>query len=197
MTMDSRGRFGAEYYRRFYGRGGVHDKRRIAHLAAGVLGMCSWWGVRPKSVLDIGAGPGIWRDWFRENHPGIRVTSTDVSEYACEKYGHLRRDIANWTPPRPFDLVICHGVLQYLAGADAERAIEHIAQATRHVLYLEVPTTGDFATVVDSSATDMDVHSRSGDWYRQRLSRSFDQAGAGMWIRHGSVILYELEGSAT
>lgn len=187
--------FDASYYRRFYGRGGVHDRRRIAHLASGVVGMCSWWGVRPRTVLDIGAGPGLWRDWFRDTYPSIRVTSTDVSEYACTKFGHLQRDIATWQPPRPFDLVICHGVLQYIDDAGAERAIGHIADATRHVLYLEVPTSKDFATVVDSSATDMDVYRRSGDWYRSRLSRWFTPAGAGMWIRHGSVILYELEGA--
>lgn len=157
--------------------------------------MCSWWGVRPRSVLDIGAGPGLWRDWFRENHPSIRVTSTDVSEYACRTYGHQLRDIATWRPDRSFDLVICHGVLQYIDDVGAERAIEHIADATRHVLYLEVPTSRDFATVVDSSATDMLVHQRSGDWYRQRLGRSFSRAGSGLWIRHGSVILYELEGA--
>lgn len=191
--MGTRDHFDAGYYRRFYGRGGVHDKRKIAHLASGVLGMCSWWGVRPRSVLDIGAGPGLWRDWFRDNHPSIRVVSTDVSEYACAKFGHERRDIATWQPPRPFDLVICHGVLQYLDDDDAERAISHLAHATRHVLYLEVPTTWDFQSVVDSSATDMHVHRRTGDWYRQRLSPWFDQAGAGLWTRRGSVILYELE----
>lgn len=192
--MDQRERFDAGYYRQFYGKGGVHDRRRIAHLASGVLGMCSWWGVRPKSVLDIGAGPGLWRDWFRDNHPSIRLVSTDVSEYACRTFGHVQRDIATWRPPRPFDLVICHGVLQYLEDAAAEQAIVHITDATRHVLYLEVPTTRDFATIVDPSATDMHVHRRSGDWYRQQLSRSFDRAGAGLWVRRGSVLLYELEG---
>lgn len=190
-------RFGAEYYQRFYGRGGVHDRRRIAHLASGVLGLCSWWGVRPRSVLDIGAGPGLWRNWFRDNHPSIRVTSTDVSDYACRTYGHLQRDIATWQPPRPFDLVVCHGVLQYLDDDQARAAIDNIAHGTRHVLYLEVPTSHDFATIVDSSATDMDVHRRSGAWYREHLSRFFVQAGAGLWVRHGSVILYELEGAPT
>lgn len=193
--MSARERFDAGYYQRFYGRKGVHDRRRIANLATGVVGLCAWWGIKPRSVLDIGAGPGLWRDWFRDNHPSIKMVSTDVSDYACKKYGHERRDIATWCPPRSFDLVICHGVLQYLDDPACERAIDHIQSATRHVLYLEVPTSHDFATVVDSSATDMHVHRRPGDWYRKRLSAGFSQAGAGLWIRHGSVILYELEGS--
>ena len=32
------------------------------------------------------------------------------------------------------------------------------------------------------------------EWYRQRLSRGFTQAGAGLWVRKGStVVLHELE----
>ena len=187
-------RFDASYYKRFYGRGGVHDRRRIAQLASSVHNMCAWWGVAPRSVLDIGAGPGLWRDWYGENHPKVRHTSTDISDYACSKYGHQKRDIATWTPRRAFDLVICHGVLQYPDDSDVRSAVANIAAATRHVLYLEVPTTSDYAHVVDVDATDMDVHHRSGDWYRDLLEPHFVQAGAGMWARRGGgVVLYELE----
>ena len=188
--------FGAEYYRRFYGRNGVHDRRKIAQLASAVHGMCAWWGVTPRSVLDVGAGTGLWRDWYRDNHPRVKIVSTDVSEYACRKYGHEHRDIATWKPTRQFDLVICHGVLQYPDAADATAAIEHIAAACRHVLYLEVPTELDFRTIVDPDATDMDVHHRSGKWYRERLDMHLVQAGAGLWVkRGGGVLLYELERS--
>lgn len=194
--MPSAKDFGLAYYRRFYGKGGVHDRKRIAHLATAVHEMCAWWEVAPASVLDVGAGPGLWRDWYRANHPKVKVVSTDVSEYACKKYGHEHRDIADWRPRTAFDLVICHGVLQYPTDAAASRAIDNLAAACRHVLYLEVPTTVDFRTIVDRTATDMDVHQRSGDWYRRRLTKHFVQAGAGLWVRRGGgVLLYELERS--
>lgn len=188
--------FGAEYYRRFYGRNGVHDRRKIAQLASAVHGMCAWWGVTPRSVLDVGAGTGLWRDWYRNTYPGVKVVSTDVSEYACRKYGHEHRDIATWTPSRQFDLVVCHGVLQYPDATATTAAIANIAAACRHVLYLEVPTALDFRTIVDPDATDMDVHQRTGKWYRDRLDMHFIQAGAGLWVRRGGgVLLYELERS--
>ncbi|NBS30997.1 MAG: hypothetical protein EBS76_10885, partial [Actinobacteria bacterium] len=101
-------RFGAEYYRKFYGKGGVHDRRKIAQLASAVHHMCAWWDVAPRSVLDVGAGLGLWRDWYRTTHPRVKVVSTDISEHACAKYGHEHRDIATWTPSRQFDLVICN-----------------------------------------------------------------------------------------
>ena len=188
--------FNADYYKRFYGRGGVHDKKRIAQLGSAVHNMCAWWGVSPKSVLDIGAGPGLWRDWYRDNFPNVRVTSTDVSEYACKKFGHQLRDISHWTPSRAFDLVICHGVLQYPDDKSVESAVKNIAAATRHVLYLEIPTLLDFHTIVDPTSTDMEVHQRPGDWYRGLLDPFFVQAGAGLWVRRGgNVLLYELEGT--
>lgn len=189
-------RFDAAYYRRFYGANGVHDAASIAHLAAAVHGMCAWWGVEPRSVLDVGAGPGLWRDWYREHHPSVRVTSVDVSEYACAQWGHERRDIATWRPARPSDLVICHGVLHYLADSDATSAIEHLAAATRYVLYLEAPTARDLAEVVDPERTDMDTHARSGAWYHRRLDPHFRQAGAGLWVRRDTVPLFELEAAA-
>lgn len=189
------GRFDAAYYSRFYGRGGAHDRRRIAHLASGVHSLAAWWGVRIGSVLDVGSGIGMWRDWYARHHPRTRVTSIDVSEHACARWGHLQRDISRWTPEREHDLVICHSVLQYLDDRRATSAIENLAAGCRNLLYLEVPTATDFAEVIDPSATDMEVHRRTGRWYRTRLSAHFVQAGAGLWFKKGSVPLYELERS--
>jgi hypothetical protein len=187
-------RFDAGYYRRFYGRNPVHTAAAVGQLAGAVIGLAGWWGIRIRSVLDVGAGPGYWRDWFTEHQPGVRYVSTDASEYACERYGHERRDIARWTPTKPFDLVVCQSVLQYLTNTEATDAIEHLASATRHLLFFEVPTQYDHDHVVDSSGTDFECHWRTGEWYRRRLTPHFVQIGAGLWAhRNGAVPLYELE----
>jgi len=65
-------RFDAAYYRRFYGRRPVHDRRTIAQLAAGVMGMARWWRIPIRSVLDVGAGKGYWRDQLAVTHPHVR-----------------------------------------------------------------------------------------------------------------------------
>ena len=198
MKKSGSSRFGQDYYQQFYHqrRNPVHTALQVARLAQGVDSLCSWWGVDISSVLDVGAGPGYWRDWYVENRPGVRVLSTDFSEYACERYGHQRRDISKWKPGRPFDLVVCHSVLQYLTDRQAASAIRNLASATREVLFLEVPTLADIESVLDSGATDFEFHARPQEWYRRRLERHFIQAGAGMWIRKGGrVLLYELEGA--
>lgn len=186
-------RFDRAYFRRFYGRGGVHDGEQIAHLAAGVHHLAAWWGIPIRSVLDIGAGTGLWRDWYAETHPDVRVRSIDVSEHACETWGHELRDIATWRPPRPVDLVICHGVLHYLDGSRAEDAIGNILASTRHLLYLEAPTRQDMRDVVDPDRTDMHAYRRTGAWYRRRLEPELRQVGAGLWARRDRVPMFELE----
>lgn len=193
--MDAHAEFDDRYYRRFYGRGGAHDRDKVGHLATGVHHLAKWWGMPVRSVLDVGSGMGMWRDWYREQHPDVRVRSIDVSEHACATWGHERRDIAEWKPPRPFDIVVCHSVLQYLDNASVIRAIDHLGAATRNLMYLELPTTRDLRHVVDPTGTDLHVHHRSGTWYRRHLVRHFRQVGAGLWIPHGGTPMYELEAS--
>jgi trans-aconitate methyltransferase len=188
--------FDADYYRRFYRDRPVHDRRRVARLAEGVFGMCGWWGVPVRSVLDIGAGPGYWRDWLASSRPRVRYHSVDVSAYAAARYGHEQQDISVWAPTRPFDVVVCQGVLQYLDDVAAGRAIANLARATRSILYLEVPSTEDRDTVLDTERTDFDIWWRSAKWYRARMTRNFVELGCGLHcIRSAGVYFYELERS--
>jgi hypothetical protein len=145
-------------------------------------------------VLDVGAGAGLWRDWFAAHKTGVRYRSTDVSAYACERYGHEQRDIACWQTRERFDLVVCQGVLQYLDDDDAERALENIAAMCRGFLYLEVLTARDVVEVCDRSLTDLAVHARRGSWYRARLRRHFTALGCGLYYKKGGhLVFYELE----
>jgi trans-aconitate methyltransferase len=186
--------FDAAYYRRFYRDRPVHDRRRIARLAEGVTGLCGWWGVRLRRVLDVGAGTGLWRDWFSQSRPSVSYQSIDSSEYACRRYGHEHRDISTWRPARQADLVICQGVLQYLDDRACRGAIANLGAATRGLLYLEVPTERDRDEVVDRDATDLEINWRSGSWYRRRLQRDFVEVGCGLFAaRAAGLNFYELE----
>ena len=172
----------------------MHSKTEVANLASAVHALLAWWQTPVRSILEVGAGRGYWSSWYRKNYPRVKVVSTDISAHACNEYGHELRDISQWRPRYPFDLVTCVGVLQYLDDTAASLAIKNLAAATRTALYLEAPTHFDMAHVVELSSTDLDVYVRSGAWYRKHLAKHFDEAGAGLWIRRGSgVMLYELE----
>ena len=157
--------------------------------------MCAWWGVNIRTVLDVGAGMGMWRDWYLDNHPNVAVQSIDISEHACATWNHELRNIVDWTPPRKADLVVCHSVLQYLDNSSFVSAVENLAAGTRWVMYLELPTKWDYENVIDPRGTDLQVYKRSATWYRQHLNQHFTQIGAGLWTPHDGVPMYQLEAS--
>lgn len=185
--------FDSSYYARFYGDNGAHDEEKIAYLASAVHNMCAWWGINIHSVLDVGAGMGMWRDWYLNNYPDVSVQSIDISEHACKTWNHELRNIVEWTPTRQADLVVCHSVLQYLDNSSFISAIENLAAGTKWVMYLELPTKWDYENVVDPRGTDLQVYKRSATWYRQHLSTYFTQIGAGLWTPHDGVPMYQLE----
>lgn len=187
-------RFDAAYYRRYYGGSDrVHGAREIAHLAAGVAGLAAWLGVDVRSVLDVGAGPGLWRRWFRRHRPEVRYRTVDVSPHACRVYGHERRDISRWRGDGAYDLVVFQSVLQYLEDRGAARAIDHVGRMCRGLLYLETVTLEDTPSL-DLERTDTNIHVRPAAWYRARLARHFVQVGAGLWAaRRARLPLYALE----
>ena len=180
-AMGSAERFDAAYYRRFYGRRPVHDRRRIGQLATGVMSFAAWWRIPVRSVLDVGAGKGYWRDWLATAHPRVRYRGVDASEYACRRYGHEHADLTTWASASRHDLVVCQSVLQYLPSPAADRAIGTLGDACRALLFLEVPTTADRHGVIDPERSDMDIHWRTGAWYRSRLDRRFVEVGCGLW----------------
>lgn len=187
-------RFNKSYFDRYYGKRPVRSLHEVAHLATAVHELATWWNSPIRSVLEVGAGPGDWSNWYRTMQPKVRVMSVDVSEHACATYGHQQRDIATWSPTKPFDLVICMDVLQYLDDNHATRALRNLTKATRTLLYFDALTSFDAKYTVDRAATDLNAHLRTGDWYRRRLSRSFTQVGIGLWVRKNSpVVLHELE----
>jgi trans-aconitate methyltransferase len=189
-------RFDAAYYGRFYGRRPVHDRRRIALLANGVTSLAAWWRIPIRSVLDVGAGKGYWRDHLAAEHPRVHYHGLDISAHASARYGHEHADISTWTPPRAYDLVICQSVLQYLDDDAVRRSITVLGAACRGLLLVEAPTTADRSEVIDPERTDLDIEWRSGDWYRALLDHAFLEIGAGLWAsRRLPIPFFELERS--
>ncbi len=189
-------RFDAAYFRRFYcsRRSRVYGPEQIENLAHGVSGFVQWFGGELDRVLDVGAGTGLWRDWFRANMPAVEYRSIDVSEYACATYGHEHRDIATWRGRRKYDLVVCQGVLPYLEAAACERALANMAAMCRGFLYLEAITARDLRDVCDRSSTDTRVHARPASFYRRALARHFEPIGCGIHhVLGGDKLFYELE----
>jgi SAM-dependent methyltransferase len=194
--MDRFRRFDEAYYHRFY----ESPKTRVvssdehAALAEFVFAFARWNRVEVKSVLDIGAGVGLWKQWIAKNHKGVQYTGTEVSQAMCKKHGFLHRDIARWRDRKKHDLIICQGVLQYLPDPDVAPAIANIASMSRGLVYVEVTTRGDLRERCDLERTDQDIFVRNGSYYRGILNKHLLSVGAGLWwVKDRDVPFYELE----
>lgn len=190
--------FDTRYFRRYYESPGscVYGADQVAHLAAGVTGFVSWFGLEIEAVLDVGAGIGLWRDWFAARRPEVKYVSIDVSDYACVTYGHKKKDITRWRGKQRFDLVVCQGVLPYLDDLECKKAVRNMAAMCRGFLYLEAVTSRDLREVCDRNRTDVTMNARSAASYRRLLSPYFEPLGCGLHhVRGGDHVFYELERS--
>jgi hypothetical protein len=188
--------FDAAYFRRYYEsrRSRVYGSEQVAGLAQGVTGFVRWFGGEIDKVLDVGAGTGLWRDWFRANLPDVRYRSVDVSDYACKTYGHEKRDVASWRAREKFDLVVCQGVLPYLDDAACARAVANMGAMCRGFLYVEAITSRDLREVVDRTKTDITVRARPASFYKRVLNAHFERLGCGLYhVKGGDKVFYDLE----
>jgi hypothetical protein len=134
------------------------------------------------------------REPLLRHFPAARYEGLEYSAYLCEEYGWTQGSVADHVSENPYDLVVCHDVLQYLDDRSAARAIANLARLCRGALYLSVLTQLDWRHAADQSRTDESVHRRSGEWYRRRLRRGFRHVGGGVHVRRGlDPILWELE----
>ena len=63
--------------------------------------------------------------------PRARYTGLEVSEYLCRKHGWEQGSAATFRSGRPFDLVVCYDVLQYLQTREAAAALRNLALLCR------------------------------------------------------------------
>lgn len=190
-------RFDQAYYDRWYKnrRTRAISAKDVAARAQFVLGYLKYLGLaRPRRVLDLGCGLGLWRDALAPHLPTLAYTGVEVSPFLCREHGWEQAALETYRPTGTFDFVICQSVLQYLDDRACARALAMIARACKGALYLEILTRADWRHVADRARTDGAVHMREGAWYRRRLARNFVAVGGGLFIRSTACPpLFELE----
>ena len=192
----SPGDFDEEFFERYYGDPATRvadggDAERIAGLIAGVVRYVE---LPVRRILDAGCGVGLLREPLERLFPKARYEGLEVSPFLCRRHGWTQGSLATHVAKRPYDLVECHDVLQYLDDASAAAAIRNLARLGRGALYFSVLTRRDWRHAADQSRTDRGVHLRDADWYRRRLRRGFRHVAAGVHVARGlEPILWELE----
>jgi SAM-dependent methyltransferase len=189
-------RFDAGFYRRFYldPRTRVVTRGEMARRADLVAAFVRHGEYPVRRILDLGCGLGLMRPPLARHFPRASYTGVEASAYLCERCGWQQGSAATFGSQRPFDLVICYDVLQYLDTREAAAALRNLGRLCRGVLHFGVLTTEDWELYCDQRNTDRNVHVRPGAWYRRRLAPAFINAGSGMFVRRGAPIhLWELD----
>ncbi len=91
---------------------------------------------KPKSVIDIGCGPGNYLLPFVED--GIEVFGIDGSEYAgqCIPDAFKRVDLRfPWKPDKRYDIALCIEVAEHLHAEYADTLIETVAGCSDIVFF--------------------------------------------------------------
>ena len=189
--------FDARFYRRYYldPRTRVASRAEALRLGRFFCAYVDYLGFRVRRVLDAGCGLGHLRTAVREFYPRAQYVGLETSEYLCRRYGWVRASVVDYAAEQPFDLVICHDVLQYLEDdRAAARALRNLGTLCRGALYFSVLTAEDWRRNADRSRTDSGVRLRPTAWYQSRLLRLFKPVGGGLLVRRGyEPLLWELE----
>lgn len=128
-----------------------------------------------RRVLDVGCGEGNWRAVLKRIRPTARYYGVDGSSYAVQRFGKRRNirlgtfgSLGSLGLPRAFDLILCLGVLNYVAAPELRRGLRHMIRRLRGLAYLEIFTRDD-----DATGDFTQEYARSPRWYR----REFREAG--------------------
>lgn len=122
--------------------------------------------LEPRTVLDVGCAKGMLVQALVRQ--GVEAYGFDVSEFAVENAHpdvRARLSVASATQPIEgrYDLITCVEVLEHMAPADAQSALDAMCSATDRILFSSTPS--DFA-----ESTHINVHPTSqwAAWFAER-----------------------------
>jgi len=110
---------------------------RTESLQANALGEWILERLNPKSVIDVGCGPGIYLLPFQER--GLRVLGIDACHIGgeCLEEGNFQRvDLRfPFVPEEKFDLAICFEVAEHLERHWSERLVDTLSECADVILF--------------------------------------------------------------
>jgi SAM-dependent methyltransferase len=171
----------SHYDRRYFDKWYRHPQHRVktkqdmTRQLAFIVSATEYLLERPvRSVLDVGCGEGNWASILHGLRPRAKYVGVDGSEYAVKRFGARRNlrlgtlgSIGSIGLDGPFDLVLCLGVLNYVAPAEFLGGLRQLHDLAGGLAYLEIFTRSD-----DASGDFKRSQARWPAWYRAAIRRA-------------------------
>lgn len=175
--------FDEAYYQRFYfdpdsQAVSSDEQQRLADFICSYLNHLE---VTVSSIIDLGCGIGTLLNACATHYPQAQTTGVELSDYLCQRFGWHQSSVQEYRG-KSADLVICSDVLGYLPNRQCTQALDNLTRLTGKVLYLAVLTKEDLA-VCDKQRTDLNQHTRTARWYRDKLKPHFQPIGGGLFLK--------------
>ncbi len=183
--MRHQAEFDKSYYDRFYHNPNTRaasrkDAERCADFVSAYLKHLE---IPLKRILDVGCGLGHMLRRLKTKFPSATCDGIEYSPYLCETYGWTQSSVLEFESAKPYDLVVCNDVVQYLNNKQAGAAMQRLAGLTECVLFFSALTKEDWGDVADQARTDERVYMRTANWYRRHLKTEFWGLGGGLYLR--------------
>ena len=171
----------AHYDRQYFDKWYRHPRHRVktrqdmARQLGFIIGVAEYMLDRPvRTVLDVGSGEGQWSAVLKSLRPRAKYDGVDGSEYAIRRFGARRNlrlgtlgTIGSLGLDGPFDLILCLGVLNYVAADELKGGLRQLRKLSGGLVYLEIFTNADEATGDFRKSA-----ARSPAWYRSVIRRA-------------------------
>ena len=189
--------FDEAYYQRYYfdKKTSVVDPVHMERLGEFVCSYLKYLRLPVRRVLDVGCGIGLWRQVIARHFPKAEFHGVEFSDYLCERFGWEKGSVVDYRASKPFDFVICQGVLPYLSPDELKLALRNFGALSKGALYVEAVSHEDWEReTLDENLTDPRLFRHRAQLYRRGLSQNFNELGGGVWLhKDAPVPLYELE----
>lgn len=174
----AQGPYDRAYFEKWYRnpRHRVKSPVELARQVAFVVHAAEWvLGRRIRTVLDVGCGEGNWMPVLRRLRPRLHYTGVDPSTYAVRRWGRRRGiragnlgSLDECVGDGSYDLVLCVGMLNYVAPAELRRGLASLHARAGGLAYLEIFTSDDDDVIGDVGREPM----RPASWYRRTIRRA-------------------------